>query len=62
MPAKHLLVSDTTMTRDYRNFPLLDFLPCAPSFVPKPIYSFLEGAAPPALPDGQTSLAPYAVR
>ena len=63
MPSpKYVLVSDTTMTYDYRNFPLLDFLPCAPSFVPRAIYSFLEGRTAPILPDGQTALAPYAVR
>lgn len=60
---RFLLVSDTTLTRDYRNFPLLDFLPSAPaSRLPRPFYSFLRGSAPPVLPDGQTCLAPYSIR
>ncbi|MGD0330312.1 MAG: radical SAM protein [Nitrososphaeria archaeon] len=60
---RFLLVSDTTLTHDYRNFPLLDFLPCAPvNKVPRIIYSFLKGNAPPVLPDGQAALAPYSIR
>jgi radical SAM superfamily enzyme YgiQ (UPF0313 family) len=60
---RYLLVSDTTLTHDYRNFPLLDFLPCAPvNTVPKPIYQFLKGNGPPMLADGQAALAPYSIR
>jgi len=60
---RFLLVSDTTLTHDYRNFPLLDFLPSAPvNRLPRPFYSFLRGSAPPVLPDGQTRLAPYSIR
>jgi radical SAM superfamily enzyme YgiQ (UPF0313 family) len=59
---KYLLVSDTTLTHSYKNFPLLDYLPSAPSGLPRPIYSFLKGKARPPLPDGQATLAPYSVR
>ncbi len=60
---RFLLVSDTTLTRNYRNFPLLDFLPSAPvNRLPRPVYSFLKGNAPPVLPDGQSGLAPYSIR
>lgn len=60
---RFLLISDTTLTHDYRNFPLLNFLPAAPvNMLPRPIYSFLRGSAPPVLPDGQTRLAPYSIR
>lgn len=59
---KYLLLSDTTLTHSYKNFPLLDYLPSAPSYLPWPIYYFLKGRAPPPLPDGQATLAPYSVR
>ncbi|MDG6988646.1 MAG: B12-binding domain-containing radical SAM protein [Nitrososphaerota archaeon] len=60
---RYLLVSDTTLTHDYRNFPLLDFLPSAPfQAVPRPFYSFLKGKVPSPLADGQASIAPYSVR
>ncbi len=60
--AKYVLVSDTTLSREYNNFPLLDFLPCAPSAtVPGIIYEFLKGKPPPAN-DGRASSAPYALR
>jgi len=60
---RFLLVPDTTLTHDYRNFPLLDFLPCAPANrLPKPFYSFLKGGTPCALPDGQAAVAPYSIR
>ncbi len=59
---KHIIVSDTTLTHDYRNFPLLDFLSCAPGWIPRPIYSYLKGKTPPPLPDGQAALAPYSIR
>jgi hypothetical protein len=47
----------------YRDFPLLDFLPCAPvSKVPGPIFQFLKGPPYPMLPDGQPVHTTYAVR
>ena len=27
---RFVLISDSTLSYEYRNFPLLDFLPCAP--------------------------------
>ncbi|MDG6951463.1 MAG: B12-binding domain-containing radical SAM protein [Nitrososphaerota archaeon] len=60
--AKYVLVSDTTLAREYNNFPLLDFLPCAPSgMVPRSVYNFLKGSPPPAV-NGRALLAPYALR
>jgi radical SAM superfamily enzyme YgiQ (UPF0313 family) len=60
--AKYVLVSDTTLSREYNNFPLLDFLPCAPSgAVPSFVYEFLKGKAPPD-DDGRAAFAPYALR
>jgi radical SAM superfamily enzyme YgiQ (UPF0313 family) len=60
--AKYVLVADTTLSREYRNFPLLDFLPSAPSDrVPTSIYRFLRGNPPPAI-GGRASKAPYALR
>jgi radical SAM superfamily enzyme YgiQ (UPF0313 family) len=60
---KFVLVGDTTLSYEYRNFPLLDFLPCAPSrAVPGSIYRFLKGPAPPAHPGGEAVFAPYALR
>ncbi len=60
---KYVLVSDSTLSYDYRNFPLLDFLPCAPGDkIPGRIYRFLKGPAPAVLPNGETKYAPYAIR
>ena len=59
---KYLLVPDVTLTYAYRNFPLLDFLPSAPGWVPRSIYSFLKGNALPSLPNGQAAFAQYSVR
>ncbi len=60
---KYVLISDSTLGYEYRDFPLLDFLPCAPSrTIPGPVYSFLKGPAPPTAPDGRVSLAPYSIR
>ena len=60
--AKYVLVSDTTLSHDYRNFPLLDFLPSAPSeYLPDRIYKFLKGKPPPAI-NGRASLATYPLR
>ncbi len=61
--ARFVLVSDYTLINDYRNFPLLDFLPCAPAkIVPGPIYKFLKGPPVPELPNHETLLAPYSIR
>ncbi|MEM0074623.1 MAG: radical SAM protein, partial [Candidatus Micrarchaeaceae archaeon] len=60
--AKYVLISDTSLTSPFRNFPLLQFLPSAPDSVPKPIYYFLKGAPFPALPNGEAKLAPYSIR
>lgn len=60
--ARYVLLSDTTLCREYRNFPLLDFLPCAPSgLVPEKIYRYLKGSPPPPI-NGRASVAPYAIR
>ncbi len=60
--ARFVLVSDTTLSHDYRNFPLLDFLPSAPtSSLPSSIYSFLKGRPPPAT-NGRATLATYPLR
>lgn len=61
--ARFVLVCDSTLVNDYRNFPLLDFLPCAPSkTMPKLIYSFLKGPPVPAMHNGETLFAPYSIR
>jgi radical SAM superfamily enzyme YgiQ (UPF0313 family) len=60
--AKFVLVSDLTLSHDYRNFPLLDFLPSAPaSFLPGPIYRYLKGKPPPDI-NGRASFATYPLR
>ena len=60
--AKIVLVSDTTLSRNYRSVPLLDFLASAPTDqLPGSIYSFLKGPPPPAA-NGRAALAPYAIR
>ena len=60
--ARFVLVSDTTLSHDYRNFPLLDFLPSAPTqYLPSRIYKFLKGKPPPAI-NGRASLATYPLR
>jgi radical SAM superfamily enzyme YgiQ (UPF0313 family) len=60
--ARYVLVSDTTLSRNYRSVPLLDFLASAPtSSLPRSIYSFLKGPPPEAV-DGRAYLSPYAVR
>ncbi len=56
-------MSDNTLMYGYRDFPLLDFLPCAPvSKVPGPIFQFLKGPPYPMRPDGQPVHTTYAVR
>jgi radical SAM superfamily enzyme YgiQ (UPF0313 family) len=60
--AKVVLVSDTTLNREYSDFPLLDYLPCAPSGkVPRVVWELLKGKPPPAI-GGRASVAPYALR
>jgi len=59
---RFVLVSDTTLARNYRSVPLLDFLASAPtSALPGSIYSFLKGPPPPS-DKGRAVLAPYATR
>ena len=44
-----VIVSDTTLARNYRSVPLLDFLASAPTDVlPERIYNFLKGPPPPS--------------
>ncbi|MCL5800454.1 MAG: B12-binding domain-containing radical SAM protein [Candidatus Thermoplasmatota archaeon] len=60
---RFVLVSDTTLSYEYRNFPLLDFLPSAPSrAIPPAIYKFLKGPPPEVKPNGELLRAPYSVR
>ena len=60
--AKYVLISDTTLSHDYRNFPLLDFLPSAPTeFLPNFLYGYLKGKPPPDI-DGRASFATYPLR
>jgi radical SAM superfamily enzyme YgiQ (UPF0313 family) len=60
--AKYVLVSDTTLSRDYRNFPLLDFLPSAPtSGIPNRVYKYLKGRPAPH-ENGRAKFSPYALR
>lgn len=60
--ARFVLVSDTTLSRQYGDFPLLDFLPCAPSrMVPKLVYEFLKGRQRRATA-GRAAVAPYGLR
>jgi radical SAM superfamily enzyme YgiQ (UPF0313 family) len=61
--SKFVFVSDTTLSHEYSNFPLLDFLPCAPSrTVPGPVYKFLKGSPPPSIDGRAARNAPYALR
>lgn len=60
--AKYVFVSDPSLSREYNNFPLLDFLPCAPSgVVPEFLYNYLKGERTPD-DNGRAVLAPYALR
>ena len=60
--ARYVLVSDTTLSRNYRGVPLLDFLASAPTGAfPHSIYTFLRGP-PPDAEGGRAVLAPYATR
>ena len=60
--AKYVFVADPSLSREYNNFPLLDFLPCAPTrIVPAVRLQFPQGKA---IPDenGRAIFAPYALR
>ncbi len=60
--AKYVLVSDTTLSSEYRNFPLLEFLSCVPStLIPSSIYNMLKGRSPPAI-NGRATKSPYPIR
>ncbi|MGC8495721.1 MAG: B12-binding domain-containing radical SAM protein [Candidatus Micrarchaeia archaeon] len=60
---RFVLVSDNTLIYDYRHFPLLDFLPSAPSSaIPSSIYKFLRGKPAPATDRGELKFAPYGLR
>lgn len=60
---RFVLVSDSTLSYGYRGFPLLDFLPCAPSrLIPASVYGFLKGKEPPYGQNGELNLAPYSIR
>ena len=59
---RYVLVSDTSLSRNYRSVPLLDFLASAPTdSLPGPVYNFLRGP-PPRASGGKAVLAPYAIR
>jgi radical SAM superfamily enzyme YgiQ (UPF0313 family) len=60
--AKYVLISDTTLSNEYRNFPLLDFLSCVPTnLIPQSLYDYLKGRPPPPIA-GRASKSPYPVR
>jgi len=60
---RFVLISDNSLIYDYRHFPLLSFLPSAPSHaIPAPIYKFLKGKPAPALSNGELAFAPYGLR
>ncbi len=60
---KYVLVPDSSLAASYRNFPLLEFMPSAPTnTIPAPIYNFLKGPLQKPLPDGSISVAPYSLR
>ena len=59
---KYILISDTTLSYDYRNFPMLDFLPSTPSDqLHNRIYHFLKGKST-TDDNGRARFAPYALR
>ena len=60
--ARYVLVADSTLARNYRSVPLLDFLASAPTgILPNSFYSFLKGPPPPAV-GGKAAIAPYSIR
>lgn len=57
-----VLVSDTTLSHEYRNFPLLDFMASAPTdTIPWPVYSLLKGPPPDSV-KGRARVSTYALR
>ncbi len=61
--AKFVLLSDNTLLYDYRDFPLLDFVPGAPgNSIPGPIYKFLRGKISKPAEGGRLRYAPYGLR
>ena len=61
--AKYVLVSDSSLSASYRNFPLLGFLPSAPAHaVPNSIYYFLKGPLYKADEEGRSTITTYALR
>ncbi len=61
--AKFVLLSDNTLLYDYRDFPLLDFVPGAPgNAIPSFIYAFLKGRIAKPIDGGRLKYAPYGLR
>ncbi len=61
--AKFVLLSDNTLLYNYRDFPLLDFVPGAPgNSIPGPIYKFLKGKIAKPVDGGRLRYAPYGLR
>ncbi len=59
---RFVLVADSTLARNYRSVPLLDFLASAPTgAVPGSLYAFLRGPPPPD-DHGRAAVAPYSIR
>jgi radical SAM superfamily enzyme YgiQ (UPF0313 family) len=60
--ARYVFVADPSLSREYNNVPLMDFLPSAPTkIVPGAVYAFLKGRRTPDV-NGRAVLAPYALR
>jgi len=59
--SRFVLVSDITLSRYYHNVSLLDFLPSAPTILPRSIYKWLQGRKPKAV-NGRAAEAPYGLR
>ncbi|MCL5680036.1 MAG: B12-binding domain-containing radical SAM protein [Candidatus Marsarchaeota archaeon] len=60
---KYVLVSDSSLTANYRQFPLLEFLPSAPvQAVPNSVYYFLKGKSYKPDRDGRSTVTTYALR
>lgn len=61
--AKYVLVSDSSLSAAYRNFPLLEFLPSAPAHVmPGSVYHFLKGPLYAADLEGRSKITTYSLR
>ena len=60
---KYVLVADSSLSADFRNFPLLSFLPSAPTnLVPGSIYYFLKGPLFKPDQEGRSTITTYALR